>query len=90
MSEIPTDIKDIEAARTWLLRHGYSADMAEVELANWESPEDGDDDNEIEDIEEEELTWDDEEDDEEDEDWDDDEEEDESWDEEDDDDEDDK
>ena len=51
MSEIPTDIKDIEAARTWLLRHGYSAEMAEEELAKWGGTHDGDIDNEIEDIE---------------------------------------
>ena len=79
MSEIPTDIKDIEAARTWLLRHGYSAEMAEEELAKWGGTPDGDIDNEIEDIEAEieeeikaeELTWDDEDEDDEDEDWDD-------------------
>ena len=91
MSEIPTDIKDIEAARTWLLRHGYSAEMAEEELAKWEAPaiiEDIEEEVESEieaDIEAEELTWDDEDEDDEDEDWDDEEEEDDDWDEDDDD-----
>ena len=50
MSEIPTDIKDKEAARTWLLRHGYSAEMAEEELAKWGGTHDSDTDDEIEDI----------------------------------------
>ena len=74
-SIIPEDIKDIEEARKWLHKRGYSIVLAEEELAKWEGPHDGDEDNEIEDIEEveeDELTWDDEDDDE-DEDWDDDE-----------------
>ena len=79
-SIIPEDIKDIEEARKWLHKRGYSIVLAEEELAKWEGPHDGDEDNEIEDIEEveeDELTWDDEDDDE-DEDWDDDE--DDDWD----------
>jgi len=83
-SIIPEDIKDIEEARKWLHKRGYSIVLAEEELAKWEGPHDGDEDNEIEDIEEveeDELTWDDEDDDE-DEDWDDDEddEEEDDWD----------
>ena len=83
-SIIPEDIKDIEEARKWLHKRGYSIVLAEEELAKWEGPHDGDEDNEIEDIEEveeDELTWDDE-DDNEDEDWDDDEddEEEDDWD----------
>lgn len=87
-SIIPEDIKDIEEARKWLHKRGYSIVLAEEELAKWEGPHDGDEDNEIEDIEEDEvLAWDDEdEDDEEDEDWDDDDED--SWDDDEDDDED--
>ena len=77
-SIIPEEIKDIEEARKWLHKRGYSIVLAEEELAKWEGPHDGDEDNEIEDIEEEEeLTWDDE-----------DEDDDEEWDDEDDDDED--
>ena len=80
-SIIPEDIKDIEEARKWLHKRGYSIVLAEEELAKWEGPHDGDEDNEIEDIEEveeDELTWDDDED----EDWDDDEddEEEDDWD----------
>jgi len=82
-SIIPEDIKDIEEARKWLHKRGYSIVLAEEELAKWEGPHDGDEDNEIEDIEEveeDELTWDDEDDDE-DEDWDDDDDEEEDdWD----------
>tara|TARA_R100000231_G_scaffold85741_1_gene65109 strand:- start:754 stop:1002 length:249 start_codon:yes stop_codon:yes gene_type:complete len=66
-SIIPEDIKDIEEARKWLHKRGYSIVLAEEELAKWEGPHDGDEDNEIEDIEEveeDELTWDDEDDDE--------------------------
>ena len=71
-SIIPEEIKDIEEARKWLHKRGYSIVLAEEELAKWEGPHDGDEDNEIEDIEEEEeLTWDDEDEDDEDEDWDD-------------------
>ena len=79
-SIIPEDIKDIEEARKWLHKRGYSIVLAEEELAKWEGPHDGDEDNEIEDIEEveeDELTWDDDED----EDWDDeDDEEEDDWD----------
>ena len=78
-SIIPEDIKDIEEARKWLHKRGYSIVLAEEELAKWEGPHDGDEDNEIEDIEEveeDELTWDDE-DDEDDEDWEDEEDDDE-------------
>ena len=67
-SIIPEDIKDIEEARKWLHKRGYSIVLAEEELAKWEGPHDGDEDNEIEDIEDEEIIeeWDDEDDDEED------------------------
>lgn len=67
-SIIPEDIKDIEEARKWLHKRGYSIVLAEEELAKWEGPHDGDEDNEIEDIEDEEIIeeWNDEDDDEED------------------------
>jgi len=68
-SIIPEDIKDIEEARKWLHKRGYSIVLAEEELAKWEGPHDGDEDNEIEDIEEEAII----------EEWDDDEDEDDSW-----------
>ena len=80
MSVIPEHITDIEEARGWLLRHGYSAEMAAEELASWgSSPADEEDSAEEEIAEEEwedeEEEWDEEEDeDEEDEDLDDDEE----------------
>ena len=32
---IPEEITDREAAKTWLLRHGYSEDLAEEELSHW-------------------------------------------------------
>ena len=89
-SIIPEDIKDIEEARKWLHKRGYSIVLAEEELAKWEGPHDGDEDNEIEDIEDEEIIeeWDDEDDDEEDS-WEDEEEdEDDYWDDDEDDDED--
>ena len=71
-SIIPEEIKDIEEARKWLHKRGYSIVLAEEELAKWEGPHDGDEDNEIEDIEEEEeLTWDDEDEDDDEEDLDD-------------------
>ena len=85
-SIIPEDIKDIEEARKWLHKRGYSIVLAEEELAKWEGPHDGDEDNEIEDIEDEEIIeeWDDEDDDEEDS-WEDEEEdEDDYWDDDDD------
>lgn len=91
-SIIPEDIKDIEEARKWLHKRGYSIVLAEEELAKWEGPHDGDEDNEIEDIEDEEIIeeWDDEDDDEEDS-WEDEEEdEDDYWDDDDDEDEEDK
>ena len=80
-SIIPEDIKTVEEARKWLHKRGWGLSLAEEELAKWEGPHDGDEDNEIEDIEEveeDELTWDDDED----EDWDDDEddEEEDDWD----------
>ena len=68
-SIIPEDIKDIDEARKWLHKRGYSIVLAEEELAKWEGPHDGDEDNEIEDIEEEAII----------EEWDDDEDEDDSW-----------
>ena len=75
-SIIPEDIKDIEEARKWLHKRGYSIVLAEEELAKWEPPVVVEDIDEVVDaeIEAEELAWDDE--DEEDEDWDDDEEDD--------------
>ena len=91
-SIIPDDIKDIEEARKWLHKRGWSLVLAEEELAKWEGPHDGDEDNEIEDIEDEEIIeeWDDEDDDEEDS-WEDEEEdEDDYWDDDDDEDEEDK
>ena len=91
-SIIPEDIKDIEEARKWLHKRGYSIVLAEEELAKWEGPHDGDEDNEIEDIEDEEIIeeWDDEDDDEEDS-WEDEEDdEDDYWDDDDDEDEEDK
>ena len=91
-SIIPDDIKDIEEARKWLHKRGYSIVLAEEELAKWEGPHDGDEDNEIEAIEDEEIIeeWDDEDDDEEDS-WEDEEEdEDDYWDDDDDEDEEDK
>jgi len=39
MSVIPEHIDNIEEARGWLLRHGYSAEMAAEELQNWVAPE---------------------------------------------------
>ena len=72
-SIIPEDIMTAEEAKKWLMKRGYGEQLAEEEIAKWEGPHDGDEDNEIEDIEEveeDELTWDDEDDDE-DEDWDD-------------------
>ena len=82
-SIIPDDIKDIEEARKWLHKRGWSLVLAEEELAKWEGPHDGDEDNEIEDIEEEAIIdeWDDEDDDDS---WEDDEEEEDDWDEDDD------
>jgi len=77
-SIIPKDIKDIEEARKWLHKRGWSIVLAEEELANWQAPEE---EIIIEDIEEEELDWDDEE---EDDDWDDDEDDDDEEDEDDD------
>lgn len=77
MSVIPEHITDIEEARGWLLRHGYSAEMAAEELANWGSSP-AEEDSAEEEIAEEE--WEDEEeewDEEEDEEWEEDEDEDE-------------
>ena len=83
-SIIPEDIKDIDEARKWLHKRGWSLVLAEEELAKWEGPHDGDEDNEIEDIEDEAIIeqWDDDEDDDEDDSWDDEEDdEDDDWDE---------
>ena len=82
-SIIPEDIKDIDEARKWLHKRGWSLVLAEEELAKWEGPHDGDEDNKIEDIEDEAIIeqWDDDEDDDEDDSWEDDEEEDDDWDE---------
>ena len=64
MSVIPEHITDNEEAHNWLLRHGYSAEMAAEELANWvSSPADEEESAEEEIVVEEE--WEDEEEDEE-------------------------
>jgi len=39
MSVIPEHITGREEALSWLLRHGYSEDLAHEELNNWEEPE---------------------------------------------------
>ena len=77
MSVIPEHITDIEEARGWLLRHGYSAEMAAEELANWGSSP-AEEDSAEEEIAEEEWEDEDEEewDEEEDEEWEEDEDED--------------
>ena len=58
MTIIPEDIKTEEEAMHWLMRHGYSEDLAKEEVANWTAPEFEDADEE--DLEEE-LEWEDEE-----------------------------
>lgn len=74
MSIIPEDIKTEEEAMHWLMRHGYSEDLAKEEVAHWTAPpvsiEEIDEDvmAEIEEDEEEEEEWEDEEEEEE---WDD-------------------
>ena len=76
MTIIPEDIKTEEEAMHWLMRHGYSEDLAKEEVANWTAPEfeDADEEDLEEELEwedDEEEEWDDEdEDDEEDVDWD--------------------
>jgi len=83
---IPEWCKTVDEAREYLLRHGYSVDVANEELANWtpdaasidEIPEEVIAEVEIEEeVEEEEIFEDEEE-------WDEEEDEDEEWDEEDD------
>ena len=37
MSVIPVDITTREEAMEWLLRHGYSVDVANEELKDWEA-----------------------------------------------------
>ena len=80
MSIIPEDIKTEEEAMHWLMRHGYSEDLAKEEVAHWTAPpvsiEEIDEDVMAEIDEEEEL--------EEDEEWEDEDEEEEEWDDEDD------
>ena len=72
MTIIPEDIKTEEEAMHWLMRHGYSEDLAKEEVAHWTAPpvsiEEIDEDvmDEIEEVEEEE--WEEDEDEEE---WDD-------------------
>ena len=58
MTIITEDIKTEEEAMHWLMRHGYSEDLAKEEVANWTAPEFEDADEE--DLEEE-LEWEDEE-----------------------------
>ena len=74
MTIIPEDIKTEEEAMHWLMRHGYSEDLAKEEVAHWTAPpasiEEIDEDV-MDEIEEEEE-------------WDEEEDEDEEWDEEDD------
>ena len=85
---IPDWCTTIDEARAYLLRHGYSVDVANEELASWtpntvsidEIPEEVIEEVEIEEVEEEEIFEDEEELDEDEEEWD--EEEDEEWDEE--------
>ena len=38
MTIIPEDIKTEEEAMHWLMRHGYSEDLAKEEVANWTAP----------------------------------------------------
>ena len=38
MSIIPEDIKTEEEAMHWLMRHGYSEDLAKEEVAHWTAP----------------------------------------------------
>jgi segregation and condensation protein B len=35
MVDLPDHIKNLEEARAYLLRHGYSVDVANEELSNW-------------------------------------------------------
>ena len=80
---LPEGIKTVEDAKHWLLVHGYSVDVANEELKNWNPPEADDAPAEEPapapepEVEEEDEEWDEAE--EEDEEWDD--EEDEDWDE---------
>ena len=77
---LPETIKTAEEAKEWLLVHGYSVDVANEELKNWNPPEADDAPAEEPapapepEVEEEDEEWDEEEDeewdDEEDEDWD--------------------
>lgn len=75
MSIIPEDIKTEEEAMHWLMRHGYSEDLAKEEVAHWTAPpvsieeinEDVMDEIEEEEWEDEEEEWDDEDDSDEDE-----------------------
>ena len=64
MSIIPEDIKTEEEAMHWLMRHGYSEDLAKEEVAHWTAPpvsiEDINEDV-MDEIEEEEEEWEDEE-----------------------------
>ena len=79
MTIIPEDIKTEEEAMHWLMRHGYSEDLAKEEVAHWTAPPasiEEIDEEMMDDIEEEE--WDEEE-----EEWEEDEDE-EEWDDEDD------
>ena len=38
MTIIPEDIKTEEEAMHWLMRHGYSEDLAKEEVAHWTAP----------------------------------------------------
>ena len=79
---LPQGIKTVEDAKHWLLVHGYSVDVANEELKNW-NPEGADETSEpdpepeieVEEVEEDDEDEDEDWDDEEDEDWDDDEDE---------------
>ena len=48
-SIIPEDIMTAEEAKKWLMKRGYGEQLAEEEIAKWEGPHDGDEDNEEED-----------------------------------------
>ena len=59
---IPDHITSREEAYGWLLRHGYSVDVANEELEHWDAPEsDEEPEEEAEEWEDEEEEWEDEE-----------------------------
>ena len=60
MTIIPEEIKTEEEAMHWLMRHGYSEDLAKEEVAHWTAPpasiEEIDEDM-MDEIEDEEEEW---------------------------------